>query len=59
MLRNFDIIEEEPRDVLETYFQQCSLNVTCADLAVMAATLANQGINPPHRRTSHPPRIRR
>jgi glutaminase len=46
MLRNFDIIEEEPRDILETYFQQCSLRVTCADLAVMGATLANQGINP-------------
>lgn len=46
MLRNFDIIEEEPREVLETYFQQCSLRVTCADLAVMGATLANQGFNP-------------
>ncbi|WP_035615977.1 glutaminase A [Haloferula sp. BvORR071] len=46
MLRNFDIIEEEPREILETYFQQCSLKVTCADLAVMGATLANQGFNP-------------
>ncbi|HEY1121377.1 MAG TPA: glutaminase A [Haloferula sp.] len=46
MLRNFDIIEEEPREILETYFQQCSLRVTCADLAVMGATLANQGCNP-------------
>ena len=46
MLRNFEIIEEEPRDILETYFQQCSLRVTCADLAVMGATLANQGCNP-------------
>jgi glutaminase len=46
MLRNFDIIDEEPREILETYFQQCSLKVTCADLAVMGATLANQGFNP-------------
>lgn len=46
MLRNFDIIDEDPREILETYFQQCSLKVTCADLAVMGATLANQGINP-------------
>lgn len=46
MLRNFDIIDEEPREILETYFQQCSLRVTCADLAVMGATLANQGFNP-------------
>ena len=46
MLRNFEIIEEEPREILETYFQQCSLRVTCADLAVMGATLANHGCNP-------------
>ena len=46
MLRNFGIIDEDPRDIVETYFRQCSLRVTCADLAVMGATLANQGINP-------------
>jgi glutaminase len=46
MLRNFGIIDEDPHEILETYFQQCSLRVTCADLAVMAATLANQGVNP-------------
>jgi glutaminase len=46
MLRNFGIIDEDPREIVETYFQQCSLLVTCADLAVMGATLANQGINP-------------
>jgi glutaminase len=46
MLRNFDIIDEDPREIVETYFKQCSLKVTCADLAVMGATLANQGINP-------------
>jgi len=46
LLRNFDIIDEDPNDTLETYFQQCSIRVTCRDLAVMGATLANQGINP-------------
>lgn len=46
MLRNFDIIGEEPTDILETYFQQCSIRVHCRDLALMGATLANQGINP-------------
>lgn len=46
MLRNFGIIDEDPEDILETYFKQCSLRVTCADLAVMGATLANQGLNP-------------
>jgi glutaminase len=46
MLRNFDIIQEEPTDILETYFQQCAIRVTCRDLALMAATLANNGRNP-------------
>lgn len=46
MLRNFNIIEEEPTEILETYFQQCAIRVTCRDLALMAATLANQGVNP-------------
>ena len=46
MLRNFNIIDEDPREIVETYFQQCSLLVSCTDLAVMGATLANQGINP-------------
>ncbi len=46
LLRNFGILDEDPDETLETYFQQCSLEVTCHDLAVMAATLANQGINP-------------
>jgi len=46
MLRNFGIIDEDPREIVETYFQQCSLLVSCADLAVMGATLANQGVNP-------------
>ena len=46
MLRNFDIITEEPTPALDAYFQQCSIDVTCRDLAVMAATLANGGVNP-------------
>lgn len=46
LLRNFDIVDEDPHEILETYFQQCAIRVTCADLAVMSATLANQGINP-------------
>jgi glutaminase len=32
--------------VLDTYFRQCAILVTARDLAVMAATLANRGVNP-------------
>jgi len=46
MLRNFDILEGDPTPALEAYFQQCSVLVHCRDLGVMAATLANGGINP-------------
>ncbi len=46
MLRNFDILKEDPTPVVELYFQQCSVSVTCRDLALMAATLANRGVNP-------------
>lgn len=46
MLRNFDIIEEDPEPALDLYFRQCSIEVTCRDLAVMAGTLATGGVNP-------------
>jgi glutaminase len=46
MLRNFEMLEHDPTPVVELYFQQCSVAVTCRDLGIMAATLANRGINP-------------
>lgn len=46
MLRNFDILTEEPTAALEAYFQQCSILVNCRDLALMGATLANGGVHP-------------
>jgi glutaminase len=46
LLRNFNIIGEDPEPALNLYFQQCSVAVDCRDLALMAATLANSGIHP-------------
>jgi glutaminase len=46
LLRNFGILDEDPHETLETYFRQCSIRVTCRDLALMGATLANQGVQP-------------
>src|SRR5436190_16347643 len=46
MLRNFDILTDDPIPIMDLYFQQCSISVTCRDLAVMAATLANRRVNP-------------
>jgi glutaminase len=46
MLRNFNIFESAPEPILDAYFRQCSILVTCRDLAVMAATLANGGVCP-------------
>ena len=44
--RNFGMIDERIDEHLDLYFQQCSVLVTARDLAVMAATLANAGVNP-------------
>jgi glutaminase len=46
MLRNFGILAEAPDTPLDLYFRQCSILVTCRDLARMAATLASAGVNP-------------
>src|ERR1700688_1707365 len=46
LLRNATVIKDDVAKVLEVYFRQCSVLVTARDVAVMAATLANRGINP-------------
>jgi glutaminase len=46
LLRNYSVIGSEVNEVLDAYFHQCSVLVTARDLAIMAATLANRGINP-------------
>lgn len=46
MLRNFDVLTDDPEEALDRYFRQCSIAVDCRDLSLMAATLANGGVNP-------------
>ncbi|MGE0493453.1 MAG: glutaminase A [Vulcanimicrobiota bacterium] len=46
LMLNFGMIEEKVEEILDLYFQQCSLLINATDLAVMAATLANGGVNP-------------
>lgn len=46
MLRNFGILGEDPERAVDLYFRQCSIEVDCRDLSVMAATLATGGTNP-------------
>ena len=46
LLRNYAVIKGDVDAVLDVYFGQCSVLVTARDIAVMAATLANRGLNP-------------
>ncbi|KAL1406719.1 hypothetical protein Q8F55_006123 [Vanrija albida] len=46
MLRNYRVIQDRPLDVVRGYVRQCAIKVTCRDLALMAATLANSGVQP-------------
>ncbi len=46
MLRSYGILSEDPHDVVRGYTRQCSILVTVRDLSVMAATLANGGVQP-------------
>jgi glutaminase len=46
MLQSFGSIYCDPAEAVDLYTKQCSLNVSAHDLAVMAATLADGGVNP-------------
>ncbi|MGD9956181.1 MAG: glutaminase A [Candidatus Nanopelagicales bacterium] len=46
LMRSAGLLDEDVDDQVECYFRQCSILVTARDLAVMAATLANSGVNP-------------
>ncbi|GHC99361.1 glutaminase [Zhihengliuella salsuginis] len=46
LMKAFGIIDDDPVDVVNGYIRQCSVSVTVRDLAHMAATLANAGVQP-------------
>jgi glutaminase len=46
LMLNFGMIDKPIDEALDLYFQQCAVMVNCHDLALMAATLANKGVNP-------------
>ena len=46
MLKSYDQLDIPAEVAVRGYILQCSANVTTDDLAVMAATLANGGVNP-------------
>ncbi|MFD8565615.1 glutaminase A [Streptomyces sp. NPDC057694] len=46
LMHNAGSLTGDVEDQLDVYFRQCSVLVTCDDLAVMHATLAAGGINP-------------
>jgi glutaminase len=41
-----DRMYSEPMEAVDVYTRQCSIGVTAKQLAVMGATLANNGVNP-------------
>lgn len=46
LMLNFGMVSEKIDETLDLYFQQCSIRVNARDLAMLAATLANGGVNP-------------
>ncbi|HEY2794110.1 MAG TPA: glutaminase A [Micromonosporaceae bacterium] len=46
LMRSAGSLHADVEDTLSVYFQQCAIRVDARDVAVMAATLANAGVNP-------------
>jgi len=46
LLLNFGMVHDQAEEALDIYFRQCSILVTCKDLATMGATLSNMGRHP-------------
>jgi glutaminase len=48
-------MHDKAEAALDVYFKQCSILVTCRDLAAMAATLSNMGRHPVTGRSAYVP----
>jgi glutaminase len=46
LMKAYELLHGDPKVATDLYTRQCSVNVNAKDLAVMAATLANGGMNP-------------
>ena len=46
LLYNYERLYSEPEQALRVYTRQCSIGINTLDLAMMGATLANEGVNP-------------
>jgi glutaminase len=46
LLRASGALDGDPGEVVDRYFRQCAIRLDTRDLAVIAATLANGGVNP-------------
>ena len=46
LLKNYNRIYDDPDMALDIYTRQCSVGVTATQLATIAATIANSGVNP-------------
>jgi glutaminase len=46
LLFNYERLYADPEETLRVYTKQCSVGISAKELAIMGATLANQGVNP-------------
>ena len=46
LLYNYERLYSDPEEALRVYTRQCSIGINTKDLAIMGATLANEGVNP-------------
>jgi len=46
LLYNYERLYSDPEETLRVYIKQCSIGINTKDLAMMGATLANEGVNP-------------